>query len=699
MSPIERIPFTCTLDCGSRCELVAVVEDGRLVRVDTPPREDSPERPRLIPCVRGRAHRALVGARERVGTPLKRNGPRGSGAFTPISWGEALDEIVGRLQNLAARKAHSALLHITGAGSISGRGFSGASASHRFFSFWGPVTVTVGNMSNHCAGIAAQWMLGGQVPASDRATLLDARLILLWGNNPAETHMAPNTAHFIAGARDRGARVILIDPRYTDSAILADEWVPIRPGTDAALVAAMAYVMETEGLVDRAFLETHTLGYGPYREYLLGVRDGQPKAPQWAEAISGVPAETIVRLGREYATVKPACLLPGWGPQRTLYGEQAARAFITLACMSGNVGLRGGGVASVGMRGGPSLPGLPRGPWGPARGLSAVSWAAEVLANRVRPPCEMAYIVASNVINRTPNTLANIAALDRIGYVVVHDPYLTPTALYADLVLPIRTDLERTDLVTSWGHDQHLFYSAQAIAPPDEAQTDYWIFGQLAERLGFGRAYTQGRDEAAWVEVLLAQTRWDRETLKREGLLRWEEQPRVELAEFRADPQRHPLDTLSGRIELANPQAALYGLPIVAEYVPCVPPDGAHYPLQLITPHSEVRSNSCLAANPWLQEVEPQEIWISRVDAEARGISPGDRVEVISPSGTVRIRAKVTERIMPGVVCLPQGAWFRSGADGVDEGGCANVLTSLQTTPTGGIATHTAWVDVRRCAL
>lgn len=698
MSPIERIPFTCALDCGSRCELVAVVEDGRLVRVDTPPREDAPERPRLIPCVRGRAHRALVGARERVGSPLKRTGPRGSGEFLPISWDEALDEVANRLQGLAVRGRHRALLHITGAGAVGGRGFSGASASHRFFSFWGPVSVTVGNMSNHCAGVAAQWMLGGQVPASDRVALLDARLILLWGNNPAETHMAPNTAHFIAGARDRGARVVLIDPRYTDSAILADEWVPIRPGTDAALVAAMAYVMEMEHLADLAFLETHTIGYSHYREYFLGMRDGQPKTPAWAEGITGVPAETIIRLAREYATIKPACLLPGWGPQRTLYGEQVARAFITLACMSGNVGLRGGGVASVGMRGGPSLMGLPRGPWGPGRTLSAVSWATEVLAGRMHPPFEMAYIVASNVINRTPNTLANIAALERIGYIVVHEPYLTPTARYADLVLPIRTDLERTDLITSWGHDQHLFYSAQALSPTDEAQTDYWIFSRLAERLGFGKAYTEGRDEVGWVEAILAQARLDEKILKHEGILRWEGEPRVELAEFRADPRAHPLDTPSGRIELANPQALSYGLPLVAEYVPCTAPDSLRYPLQLVTPHSEVRSNSCLAANPWLQEVEPQEIWISRADADVRGIENGERVEVTSPTGTVRIRAKVTERIMPGVVCLPQGAWFRPGPDGVDEGGCANVLTSLHTTPTGGVATHTAWVEVRRCA-
>jgi anaerobic dimethyl sulfoxide reductase subunit A len=698
---MERIPFTCTLDCGSRCELVAVVQDGRLLRVDTPPnREDSIQRPRLIPCVRGRAHRRLLAARERVGAPLRRAGPRGSGRFDAISWDDALDEIAARLRDLERDDGHQALLHIIGAGSGGGRGFSGAAASRRFFSYWGPVTETVGNMSNHSVGLAAQWMLGGVLPGSERATLRDARLILLWGNNPAETHMGPNTAHYIAQARDLGARVVLLDPRFTDSGVLADEWVPIRPGSDAALVAAMAWVMETEGWVDHAWLDAHTLGYARYRDYVLGRSDGQPKTPEWAEPVTGVPAETTRRLAREYATIKPACLLAGWGPQRAIYGEQAARAFTTLACMSGNVGLSGGGLASRGTRSGsmPPIGGLPLGPWGARRQISIVSWAADVLAGRLNPPCTLAYIVASNAVNRSPNTLANIAALERIGYVVVHEPYMTPTALHADLVLPINTDLERGDVVTSWGYDSHLFNSRQSVASSDAARSDYWVFARLAERLGWGDDYTQGRDEAGWIEHLLARSALDCEALRREGVLRWDDPSRVELAEFRQDPQAHPLPTPSGRIELANPQAELFGLPLVAEYLPAERPDGERYPLQLLTPHSEVRANSCLHANPWLHRVEPQVAWISRADAEARGILPDETVEVFNEIGVTRLPARVTERIMPGVVCIPQGAWYAPGADGVDEGGCANVLTPHELSPTGGMATHSAWVQVRRCA-
>jgi anaerobic dimethyl sulfoxide reductase subunit A len=691
---MEQIPFTCTLDCGGRCELVAAVRDGQIVRVDTPPgRTDTAERPRLIPCARGRSQGRARTAPDRLLYPLRRD--RDSGRFTRISWEEALDEIAERLREVRTRHGTESVLHATGAGSISGRGFSGAAASTRFFEHWGPVTATSGNMSNHSVSIAAQWMLGGRLPGSDRATLLDARLILLWGNNPAETRMEPNTPHFIASARDRGARVVLIDPRYNDTGILADEWLPIRPGSDAALAAAMAYVLETEGLVARAFMASHTTGYEPYRRYLLGEEDGQPKTPEWAGPKTGIAADDIHELARAYGTIKPAALLPGWGPQRTLYGEQIARAWIVLACLSGNVGLRGGGLASVGTRQNTLAVGhLPRGPHAPRRRVSSVSWAQDILQDRLSPPVQMAYIVASNLINRSPDTLANARALAKLDFVVVHEPFMTPTARCADLLLPICTDLERSDLVTAWAHDQRLFYSRQAVEPAGEARTDYWVCAQLAERLGFGEAYTEGQTEAEWLDGFLTPRLLDVASLEREGIMRRDVEPRVALADFRADPVAHPLPTPSGRIEITNPQAEAHGLPAVPSYIE-IGPDADGYPLQLVTPHHKHRSNSCLAAVPWLKRLEPQTVWIHPQDARARGIRDGDAVEVYNERGVVRLPAKVTARIMPGVVCIYQGAWYQPGPDGVDEGGCANVLTAQRRSPSGGPATHSAWIEIR----
>ncbi|MFH1568093.1 MAG: molybdopterin-dependent oxidoreductase, partial [Gemmatimonadota bacterium] len=688
--------FTCTLDCGSRCELVACVEDGRLRRLDTPPgRPDTPERPRLVPCVRGRAHRRLQDAPERLRQPLRRTGERGFDAFEPVSWDEALDEVAARLAEVRQRYGTAAVLQATGAGSVGGRGFSGGAAAVRFFSFWGPVTGTFGNASYHCSQVAAEWMLGGAVPASDRAALLDARLIILWGMNPAETWMTQNTPHFLAEARDRGARIVLIDPRYTDSAVLADQWIPIRPGTDAALAAALGYQLEAEGLVDTGFLGSHTTGYEAYRSYLLGAADGTPKTPAWAAAITGIPADDIRRLARDFGSSKPACLLPGWGPQRTRFGEQIARAWIALACMTGSVGVRGGGLASTGTRPG-GIPGgaLPRGPHAPGRFVSAAAWAAPILEGRLDPPLRMACIAASNLINRSPDTRANARALAALDYVVVVDPFFTPTARHADLVLPTCSDLERADLVGPWGNDTFLFHSHQALEPAGQTRTDFRIFAELARRLGFGDAYTGGKSEAEWLQQFLGAAHLDRQALAA-GLMRTDGPIRVGLADFRRDPAAHPLPTPSGRIELDNPQAAAVGLPTVPAYVA---DDGAdaHHPLHLITPHSKLRANSCVHANPWLQEVDVHRAWLNPEDAAARGIADGDPVEVYNGRGTIALPAKVTPRIAPGVVCVYQGTWHRPRADGIDAGGCANTLTDHRLSPTGGFTTHSSRAQVRR---
>jgi anaerobic dimethyl sulfoxide reductase subunit A len=699
---VQQIPFTCTLDCGSRCELVAHVRDGIVVRVDAPPgRADSIARPRLIPCARGRSQGRARDASQRVLFPLRRTGPKGSGQFQRIEWREALDEIADRLCGLKERYGTAALLHATGAGSVSGRGFSGAAASDRFFSHWGPVTDMTGGMSYHCAATAADWMFGQAVPGSDRAVLLDSRLIVLWGMNPAETHMGPNTAHFLALARDRGARVVLIDPRYTDSGILADQWIPIRPGTDAALVAAMVYVLETEELTDRDFMASHTAGYEPYRRYVLGEADGVPKTPEWAEARTGVSAGTIYQLARDYGTIKPAALLAGWGPQRTRFGEQIARALIVLACLGGNVGVRGGGLASIGTRWN-AIPvdRLPPGPHKPARRVFVGSWAKAILEDQLQPPIKLVHIVGSNLINRSPDVRANARALTHADYVVVHEPFFTPTARHADIVLPICTELERSDLVTSWGHDLHLMFSRQAVAPAGETRTDFWVFSQLAERLGFREAYTQGKSEEEWLEQFLDPRHLDVESLRRDGIMRQDSEPRVALADYRLDPAAHALPTPSGRIEISTPRAKDYGLPTIPSYVESVgeePDVGREKGLmQLITPHYKFRSNSCLHAVPWLQRLEQHAAWINSRDALARNIADGDWVDVTNARGTIRLPAKVTERIMPGVVCVYQGTWYRPGPDGVDEGGCANVLTEQRETPSGGFATHSTWVEVRR---
>ncbi len=702
---MDTVPFTCTFDCGSRCELEAHVENGVLLKIDTPSgRPDAYCLPRLIPCARGRALKRTLDAPQRLRVPLRLAGKKGFGQsvsrqFREVSWGEALDEVASRLEDVKRKHGTEAVLHAVGAGSQMGRGFSGASASSRFFSFWGSVTEASGNESFYCTEMVSNWMFGCLPDGSDRMTLLDSKLIIMWAMNPAENRMGPNTDYFVAKARDRGTKVVLIDPRLSDSGVLADQWIPIRPGTDAALAASVAYVLETEGLVDRAFLDTYTTGYDLYKEYLLGTTDGVRKTPEWASEITRIPVPIIRNLAIEYGIQKPACILAGWGHQRRLYGEQNARAIATLVCMTGNIGVRGGGSASAGFRFNRiPVPKLPSGPFGFARRLSPSIWAKSILSGTLTPKPVMAYIVASNLINRSTDTQANARALEMLDFVVVHDQYLTPTCRYADVVFPINTDLERSDLVSGWCHGDHLFDSRKAVHSVGGSRTDYQVFSDLAKRLGFYEAYTAGRDEASWLSHIkeTARDHLDLDALCASGVMRAEKKSVVELADFRKDPLRHPLQTQSGRIEIACTEALRYGLPLVPSYVPEDGEDSGGFPLILLTPHSKLRSNSCLHANPWLRESEPHALWVNPQDASVRNIRHGDIVEIESSTGKVLLPAKVTERIMPGVVCLYQGAWYDPDEQGTDRGGCANVLTRHVESPSGGFVAHSTRVQVRK---
>ena len=691
----QHLPFTCTLDCGSRCVLHAVVRNGVLLRIDTPDDADTPELPRLVPCARGRAHRGMLNASSRLLNPLRRTGPRGSGEFEPISWDEAVEEVSAALDSARAEHGPQAILAAGGHGSGGGRGISGAAATHRFFTHYAPVSYLTGNMSSHSIDLAARLMLGDTLPCSDRADLLNSRLIILWGMNPAELHMSHNTARFVADARERGARVVLIDPRWTDSGVLADEWIPIRPGTDTAMVLAMCYVLECESLADRDFIARCMAGYAEFADYLLGRNDGQPKTPAWAEGVCGVPAERIASLAREYAQQSPAALLPGWGPQRTLVGEQWSRAVLALSCISGNVGIPGGALATTSPGGRPlQFAALPRGPYGMGRTLSAPAWAQDILQKRLNPPVTTALITASNLVNRSPNTRANIEALMGLDFVAVIDPFFTPTARLADIVLPAATEMEHPDIVSPWGYDLQAFWSQQVVEAAGEARSDYAIFAGLAERFGLREAYTAGRTEAEWVEYMLSQSQHE-QPLREMGVYRGDPYPRVALREFRQDPAAHPLHTHSGRIELASSGAPRYNLPELPEYSEPVPTGTEDLPLHLLTPHHKLRANSSMAGNPWLQELEVQRVWINPQDATARGIADGDRVEVFNRNGRVRLPAYVTGRIMPGVVCIYEGAWY-APEDGVDVGGCANVLTGSELSPSGGTATHSFHVEIER---
>ncbi len=360
-TPEETVVQTCsTFDCGGKCDIRAHVSDGVVTRISTRPDNAlDPQMPVMRACVRGRAYRQFVYHPDRLKYPMKRVGKRGEGKFERITWDEATTLIANQLKTITQKYgAASRYVHVGTA--VSGGTFSGDKMVRRLLNLTGGYLESYHSVSMGNTAAATPYTYGTAASGSSLDTLLDTKLVILWGHNPTETIFG-HSNHFYQKMKQNGTRFIVVDPRYSDTvSSLADQWIPLLPTTDNALMDAMMYVIVTENLHDRDFIQRYTLGFDedampegvPANEslmaYLSGAKDGVAKTPEWAEKITHVPAQTIRQLARDYATTKPAALIQGWGPQRHNCGERTARGSTILATLTGNVGVKGGWAAGYG---------------------------------------------------------------------------------------------------------------------------------------------------------------------------------------------------------------------------------------------------------------------------------------------------------------------------------------------------------------
>ena len=732
-------------NCGGRCLLVAHVRDRRIVRLGTDDRPtDTPADPQLRACTRGRAYLKRQYHPDRLTHPLLRVGPRGAGQWARISWDEALDRFAAELRRVKETYGNGALFVPYGTGSYSQ--LNGAHVARRLMNLFGGCLGIWNSYSWAAINVATPTVYGTLETGNQRQDWLNAKYILMWGWNPAEMRDGTNSDWFVKLARERGARTVCIDPRMSLSAVsLADEWVPIRPGTDTAMMTAMAYVIITEGLHDAAFVRTHCVGFDAtqlppgcegdesYRDYVLGTRDGVPKTPDWAERITAVPRETIARLAREYATTRPAVLYQGYGMQRRAYGEQVVRAGCVLAAITGNVGVPGGWASGLANQpdGGCRWYVFPAGENPVKASIPVFLWSEAVLhgkgmgpehgvvgADRLGSDIKLIYAVATNcLVNQHANLNRSVGILrdeSKVEFLVVQDQFLTSTAQFADLVLPACTQFETWGVEDGWKYGEEVLLMPKLVEPPGEARSDYRICADLAARLGCGEAFTEGRDERGWVEWCLDRYRerfpglptLDAFEASNAGVYsRPVERPAVAFEDFRRDPERHPLNTPSGRIEifskalkdLGNPREIPPVPKYIEEWESPFGAEAARFPLQAIGHHTLHRVHSTHDNNEWLAEAFPQRAFLNPLDAAARGIADGEAVRVWNDRGATVLRCRLTQRILPGVVDIPQGAWWEPDAEGVDRGGNINVLTSERWTPLAfGTAQHTAMVQVEK---
>ncbi len=712
----------------------AVVEDGRVIGVRPFARDPFPGS--LIDSVPDVVH-----APSRIDRPYIRRGwlrgerrgaVRGGDAFIPVSWDRVTRILAEEQQRLRAEYGPTSIYGGSYGWSSAGRFHHAKTQLQRFLGQAGGFTGSVNAYSYATGQALMPHILGTNEVLLGRSTdwhaiARHARVMLCFGGLAAKNGMVTSGA---AGRHDylplmrkaaaAGVRLVNISPYSGDTeAELGAEWVPIRPGTDAAMMFAMAHVIVAEAREDRDYLARCTVGWDKLRAYILGESDGTPKTPAWAADITGIPAETIIRLAREIAD-KPAMLTAAWSIQRADFGEQPWWMLTALAAMLGRIGKPGQGVGfgygSINGMGTPrqdlpalSSPGI-RNPCGlyipVARVTEMMERPGEILQFNGRditlPDIRMIWWAGGNPFHHHQDINRMISGFARAETIVVQEPWWTAMARHADIVLPATTTLERNDIASS-SRDRFLRAMHQAIPPLAQARNDHDMLADIADALGFRDRFTEQRDEGAWLRHLYERWRQasaaqgfeapDFDRFWQTGHIEVPEPPPgeeyTEFADFAADPEAHPLDTPSGKVELFSETIASFGYddcpghPVwfaPREWLGA--PAAAQYPLHLLSYQPATRLHGQLdpgrvSAAAKIEGREP--ILMHPDDAAARGLSEGQVVRVFNARGACLGGLKLDSGLLRGVAAMATGAWYDPAVPGAPDALCVhgnpNVLT------------------------
>jgi len=700
----DIITTTCSYDCGGRCLLEVHVLDDKVIRI----KSKNAEGLNIKACSRGLIQKDVLYSPDRLKNPLKRIGERGSRDFKAISWDEALDTIAGKLRQIIKEYGTESIYFIPGSGSLSTLNNVGK-VTTRFFSMLGRCTSVWGGESFEGAYQSSLATFGTEYTGSTRDNILYSKFIILWGWNPNVTRFGPDTAFYLLKTKKSGVRIVSVDPRNSQSGqSLADQWIPIKPGTDAAMLIAMAQVMISKELYDREFIKKYTYGFSHYHNYVAGKDDGIEKSPEWASPICGVPADTIRNIAREYAILKPSALMTGWAPGRSAYGEQFHRAASVLAAMTGNIGNKGGFVS-----GGTDIVNLgrlknkipvPDVEHNLVHNTELYDSLIHGMAGGYPADCRLLYLVGTNLLNQYLNLNKGKEALGKQDFIVIHDLFLTPTARFADIVLPVTHYLEQDDVGLPWIGEPYAIFMNRAVEPIPGLKSDLEIFTSIAKRIGIDNYNEKTNEE--WLEEILKNEPQlpDLRTLKETGIYKFNtDSPEVAFKKQIADPDNHPFHTPTGKIEIFSNRFNDMKNPLIPPIPKYIPPwEGPDnnrikdYPIQLITPHSRTRINSQLDNIEGMKKSDNDCLWINPADADKRNIQDGDMVCVYNDRGRVRTRARVTEKIMTGVASMDQGKWYYPDDKGVDNRGSVNILTLDRMSPAGAFTSNTCLVQVEK---
>ncbi|AOW92486.1 molybdopterin oxidoreductase [Rhodococcus sp. WMMA185] len=660
------------------------------------------------------------------------NGPgpssgRGCDEFVSVGWEELTELLANELRRVVERHGNSAIYGGSYGWASAGRFHHAQSQVHRFLNTLGGYTRSAHSYSLGATGVVMPRVVGTHWKMFARSTSWKiisehTDLLVCFGGVPLKNtgvNHGGTSDHPTRGAldalRQRGGSIVSFSPLHDDLHGAGERHAPV-PGTDVAIMLALGYVLATEGLHDSSFLDSHCVGYDRFEEYLLGRSDGVPKSPEWAEQISGIGAAELVALARRMAAGRTMVTVT-WSLQRVRYGEQAPWMGVTLAAMLGQIGLPGGGFGhGYGSMNEPGLapvpyplPTLPQG-INPVRDFIPVSAVSDMLLNPgapfdydgrrlTYPDIRMVYWAGGNPFHHHQDIGRLRRALARPDTIVVHDPYWTPMARHADVVVPSTTSLERAD-ISCTRNDPLLVAMHAAVEPYADSRDDYDTFAAVAAKLGVGEKFTEGRSSQQWLEHLYGQWRghvladgarvpsfdefWNRGHVR----MRTEEDL-ILFGDFRTDPVNNPLSTPSGRIEIFSADIDGFGYEDCAGHPRWYEPEewlsGARaqqFPLHLIANQPRTRLHSQLdhGATSQGSKIRGREpLRIHPDDAAGRALEDGDVARVFNDRGACLAGVVIDDSVRRGVVQLSTGAWYdpldASDPDSLCVHGNPNVLT------------------------
>ena len=718
------------------------VENGRIV--STKPIDIDPEPSDIALNVPAAVHH-----KSRIDQPYIRKGwlegnresRRGEDEYVPVPWSKAIDLAANEIQRVQKANGNGAIFGGSYGWASAGRFHHAQSQVHRFLNCIGGYVSSFASYSTgaaqaiipHVLGMTFHKITWGETnswPLIERHT---DNLVIFGGINPknAQVSMGGTTEHVTEGWFKRFAKgdkyMVSVSPQRDDSPP-ETRWLPIEPGTDTALMLALAYVLETEGSCDRAFLESHCTGYEVFLPYLLGHNGETPKTPDWAASICGISADNITSLARRMASGR-TLICVSWSLQRAQHGEQPYWMACVLAAMLGQIGLPGGGIGfgygAIGNVGKTAHrlqgPVFEQGN-NPISDFIPVSRIADMLLNpngaydfngqcRKYPDIRLVYWCGGNPFHHHQDLNRLNEAWQRPETIIVHEPWWTATARRADIVLPATTQFEREDIGWAKG-DPYLFHMPQMIKPVGDAKDDYDIFYLLAKRMGCCEAFSCKRSSEQWIAKIYQEfatnariddvvvPNW--EELKAQNFVRLkidtEEFDNVPFEAFRKNPKYNPLGTPSGKIEIYSRAIAGFKYDDVPGHPVFHPPSKDNeYPLRLTSPqpgnklHSQLQS--AIEDHQYFNTVR-----MHPKDAISRKLQDQDQVLVCNANGSCLAQVLIASEIKQGVVSMVTGSWYAPAPDGVDISGNPNVLTKdCGTSRLGqGAAAHNVGVEVKK---